>query len=130
MNRIEIFASIVASVVTIGIVQTVSQNNPSANPLQPTPPAPSTPISTETVVCPHPTQNPIIPMGRQDPECVYRLGTIGNQIRIDYSDLYLSTRQQMRLDGSSLQETEAELYRLDLEILGRAMKEGRKVQGT
>jgi hypothetical protein len=131
MKRTEIIGSIIASIVTLSLVQTVSQNNPSTNPIaNPTQPVASLPDSTESVVCPHPTQMPITPMGSPDPECVYKQGTIGSQIRIDYNDLYRSTRKQMRRDGSSLQETEAELYRVDLEILGRAIKEGRQIQGT
>jgi hypothetical protein len=130
MKCTEIVGSIIASITTLSLVHAVNQTHSPAHPIVTNPSPTSTPTSSESVVCPHPTQNLITPVGSPDPVCVYRQGTVGNQIRVDYNDLYRSTRKQLRCEGSSLQRTEAELYRMDLEILGRAIKEGRQIQGT
>ena len=69
--------------------------------------------------CPNESQIKLTPMGQSDPICVYKLGTIGNEIRTELHDHYTSYRKLLKKEGKSLQEIEQELYKKDLDIMER-----------
>lgn len=88
---------------------------------QPTPTV--TPFPDAEWTCPHDSQIKLTPTGQTTPVCVYRLGTIGNQIRTDLYDHYQSYRKILTKEGKTPREIEDALYLTDLEIIAR-IKEG------
>jgi hypothetical protein len=70
-------------------------------------------------LCPNDSQIKLTPMGQSDPVCVYKMGTIGNQIRTELHESYTQFRNLLKKEGKSPQEIEQELYRNDLDIMER-----------
>jgi len=106
----------------------------SGTPKKPDTVTPDTPTPAPTQVnrwsCPHPSQIQLTPMGQKDPVCVYRMGTIGSQIRSDYNDLFAGMRRDLTNQGLTLQDTEIALYKLDLNILQEAIDRGETIPGN
>jgi hypothetical protein len=70
-------------------------------------------------LCPNESQIKLTPMGQSDPVCVYKMGTIGNQIRTELHESYTQFRKLLKKEGKSPQEIEQELYKNDLDIMER-----------
>ena len=77
------------------------------------------PTSETGWLCPNESQIKLTPMGQSDPICVYKMGTIGNQIRTELHDHYTGYRKLLKKEGKSLQEIEQALYENDLDIMER-----------
>ena len=85
-------------------------------------PAPTptpTPSPGSEWICPHDSQIKLTPTGQSDPVCVYKMGTIGNQIRTEMYEHYHGYRRILTKEGRTPKEIEAALYLVDLEIMAR-----------
>ncbi len=107
------------------ITNQVQRNGKGGLEIQPTIAATTQPTITQTPnsdpdwKCPNESQIKLTPMGQSDPICVYRIGTIGNEIRTELHESYTQFRKLLKKEGKSPQEIEQELYKNDLDIMGR-----------
>jgi len=109
----------------VTISNRIQDNGTGGLEIQPTIAATTQPTITQTPnsdpdwKCPNESQIKLTPMGQSDPVCVYKLGTIGNQIRTELHESYTQFRKLLKKEGKSLQEIEQELYKNDLDIMER-----------
>jgi hypothetical protein len=123
-TKITVTLSAIALSIFVSISNRVQDNGTGSLEIQPTIAATTQPTITPQNsepdwLCPNDSQIKLTPMGQSDPVCVYKLGTIGNQIRTELHESYTQFRKLLKKEGKSPQEIEQELYKNDLDIMER-----------
>jgi hypothetical protein len=121
-TKITVTLSAIALSIFVSISNRIQDNGTGGLEIQPTiaattQPTIAPPTSEPDWLCPNESQIKLTPMGQLDPVCVYKMGTIGNQIRTELHNHYTQYRNLLKKEGKSPKEIEQALYQNDLDIM-------------
>lgn len=125
MNRILLASLITASVLGVSLYQN-KHTQPSTNRPQPNQVAIAATtkptVTPQPIKCPHTSQLLITPLGGDQEICVYRLGSVGSELRTQRHKTYDAARKRLEAEGKTPQEIENELYQMDYGFIQTMME--------